>query len=174
MLQYVVLIITLEVCVDSLLLKIVAIQMSNWNQLTSLWSSCCKPWESRVVGRSLDVVAGWGRSLGWLECWILLSPLDWYGFLGTLHGQRAADGRSKSVATWLRAVSTNGNFHGFWGTLHGQRAADGWSESVAAWLCAVSTNRKNSKCQIFSQEQKLGYLGSWWVDSLQILTQCSW
>ena len=98
---------------------------------------------------------------------------NFHGFLGTLHGQRAADGRSKSVAAQLRAVSTNGNFHGFLGTLHGQRAADGRSESVAARLRAISTNRKNSKCQIFSQTQKLGYLGSCWMELHQILTQYS-
>ena len=104
-----VLIITLEVCVDS----------SNCQIETNLQVYAVhdvKPWESRVVGRYLDVVAGWGRSLdaplvggnAGNAMAILLSPLDWYGFLGTLHGQRAADGRFReSVAARLRAVSTN-------------------------------------------------------------------
>ena len=66
-----------------------------------------QPWESRAVGRYLDVVAGWGRSL---DAFLVAGKLsdvfagssegrsNFHGFLGTLHGQRAADGRSERVA----------------------------------------------------------------------------
>ena len=119
MLQYVVLIITLEVCVDS----------SNCQIETNLQVYAVhdvKPWESRVVGRYLDGVAGWGRSL------------DAFLVAGKLSDVFAGSSEGRS------------NFHGFLGTLHGQRAADGRLRCFPRVAVRSGINQpKNSKCQIF-------------------------
>ena len=62
MLKYVVLIITLEVCVDIYSWRLLQFKCK-LKPTYKLMQFMMQPWESRAVGRYLDVVAGWGRSL---------------------------------------------------------------------------------------------------------------